>query len=378
MLPGMGRYLLEAVQARDYPVDPGDQPAVCDGDRRDEPGRRPAVRLARPAGAVHVMSVQPAALEPLAPAATRPSGRPRSAAACRRCRRWHASCGSKPLGAFGAALIVLFLVLAIGAQWLAPYPYDVGAAADRLQGPSLAHPFGTDANGRDLLSRIIWGARISVTIGFGAVLLSTVVAVVVGVTSGLLRRLGRPAGAARGRHLDLVPGAGAAGQPGGDSRAGPVEHDAGAGDPAGAGHGARRAQRGAGHARPAVRRVGALRRGGPRAHRAQLRAAQRLGGDPGAGDDAARRGRPGGVDAQLSGLWCAAAVSDLGRDAERHRPRVHAPVAVAVDLARAGDQRRGVRLQHARRRAARRARPAVARADSTVPRRIRCGSELFS
>ena len=88
------------------------------------------------------------------------------------------------MGAFGAALIVLFLALALGAQWLAPYPYDVGTAADRLQGPSLPHPFGTDANGRDLLSRVIWGARVSVTIGFGAVAISTLVAVTVGVTSG--------------------------------------------------------------------------------------------------------------------------------------------------------------------------------------------------
>jgi peptide/nickel transport system permease protein len=90
----------------------------------------------------------------------------------------------KPLGAFGAALIIVMMLLAIGAQWLAPYPYDVGVSSERLQGPTLAHPFGTDANGRDLLSRIIWGARISVTIGFGAVLISTLVAVGVGVTSG--------------------------------------------------------------------------------------------------------------------------------------------------------------------------------------------------
>jgi peptide/nickel transport system permease protein len=91
---------------------------------------------------------------------------------------------SKPLGAFGAVLILLFLVLAVGAQWLAPYPYDIGVASERLQGPTLAHPFGTDANGRDLLSRVIWGARISVTIGFGAVAISTFVAVLVGVSSG--------------------------------------------------------------------------------------------------------------------------------------------------------------------------------------------------
>jgi len=90
----------------------------------------------------------------------------------------------KPLGAFGAALVLLLLLLAVFAPLLAPYPYDVGVATERLQGPSLAHPFGTDANGRDLLSRIIYGARISITIGFGAVALSTFLAVTVGVTSG--------------------------------------------------------------------------------------------------------------------------------------------------------------------------------------------------
>jgi peptide/nickel transport system permease protein len=90
----------------------------------------------------------------------------------------------KPLGTVGTALILLVLVMAIAAPLLAPYPYDLGVAAQRLQGPSLAHPFGTDANGRDLLSRIIWGARVSVTIGFGSVALSTLIAILVGVTSG--------------------------------------------------------------------------------------------------------------------------------------------------------------------------------------------------
>ena len=90
----------------------------------------------------------------------------------------------KPLGAIGGALVLLLLVVAAAAPVLAPYPYDVGNAAVRLQGPSLAHPFGTDANGRDMLSRIIWGAQISVTVGFGAVLISTVLAVTVGIISG--------------------------------------------------------------------------------------------------------------------------------------------------------------------------------------------------
>jgi len=90
----------------------------------------------------------------------------------------------KPLGAIGAAIVLLLIVVALAAPLLAPYEYDVGVASDRLQGPSLAHPFGTDANGRDMLSRIIWGARISVTVGFGAVALSTLLAVVVGTASG--------------------------------------------------------------------------------------------------------------------------------------------------------------------------------------------------
>ena len=90
----------------------------------------------------------------------------------------------KPLGAIGGALVLLLLLVAIAAPVTAPYPYDVGNAAERLQGPSLAHPFGTDANGRDMLSRIIWGAQISVTVGFGAVAISTILAVTVGLISG--------------------------------------------------------------------------------------------------------------------------------------------------------------------------------------------------
>jgi peptide/nickel transport system permease protein len=129
------------------------------------------------------VSIQPATLEPLTSTPrvaelSRPVVQPKRPGGLAEFVR------KKPLGAFGAALILVFLVLAAGAQWLAPYPYDLGIAADRLQGPSLTHFFGTDANGRDLLSRVIWGARISVTIGFGAVLISTVVAVLVGVTSG--------------------------------------------------------------------------------------------------------------------------------------------------------------------------------------------------
>src|SRR5215212_8573560 len=58
----------------------------------------------------------------------------------------------KPLGAVGGAIVLAFVLAAAGAPWLAPYPYDVGSAVERLQGPTAIHPFGTDANGRDMLS----------------------------------------------------------------------------------------------------------------------------------------------------------------------------------------------------------------------------------
>src|SRR5215831_17793200 len=92
----------------------------------------------------------------------------------------------KPLGAVGGVIVIVLILVALAAPLLAPYPYDEANASVRLQGPSLAHPFGTDANGRDMLSRIIWGARISVTVGFGAVLISTALATTIGVVSGYM------------------------------------------------------------------------------------------------------------------------------------------------------------------------------------------------
>ncbi|HEY3063375.1 MAG TPA: ABC transporter permease, partial [Chloroflexota bacterium] len=92
----------------------------------------------------------------------------------------------KPLGAIGAGIVLLLLFVALFAPLLSPYEYDKGIGDDRLLGPSLSHPFGTDANGRDMLSRIVWGARVSITVGFGAVSLSAVLAVTIGVLSAYL------------------------------------------------------------------------------------------------------------------------------------------------------------------------------------------------
>ncbi len=90
----------------------------------------------------------------------------------------------KPLGAFGGMLVVILMLCAIFAHWIAPYPYDETNVRQRLKPPGAQFYLGTDNLGRDVFSRIVYGARISVTVGFGAVTLSLLLATILGVTSG--------------------------------------------------------------------------------------------------------------------------------------------------------------------------------------------------
>lgn len=99
----------------------------------------------------------------------------------------------KPLGAFGGFLVLVMLFVAAFADGrligrteplLAPHWYDDQALTERLKGPSLRHPFGTDELGRDMLSRVIYGARVSVVIGFSAVTIAAIISTLVGTLSG--------------------------------------------------------------------------------------------------------------------------------------------------------------------------------------------------
>jgi len=90
----------------------------------------------------------------------------------------------KPLGAAGAGICLLFLLCGVFAAWLAPYGFNEINPINRMKAPSLAFPFGTDYLGRDQLSRILYGAQLSVIIGFSAAALATVISVVIGVVSG--------------------------------------------------------------------------------------------------------------------------------------------------------------------------------------------------
>jgi peptide/nickel transport system permease protein len=91
---------------------------------------------------------------------------------------------AKPLGAIGAAIVVGLLVMALGADWIAPYQYDESIA--RMKAPSRQFWLGTDNLGRDIWSRVVYGARISVTVGFATVALATLMAAAVGISSAYL------------------------------------------------------------------------------------------------------------------------------------------------------------------------------------------------
>ena len=92
----------------------------------------------------------------------------------------------KPLGVAGGAIVLLLIVVALFADVLAPYPFDEVHLVDRLQGPSAQYLLGTDQVGRDLLSRILFGARISLTVGLAATAINIVVAFLIGGTTGFL------------------------------------------------------------------------------------------------------------------------------------------------------------------------------------------------
>ena len=92
----------------------------------------------------------------------------------------------KPLGTVSGIIILILILVAIFADFLMPYPYAEIHLADRLQGPSAEYLLGADQLGRDFLSRIIYGARISVLVGLAVTTLSTVLSTLIGGTSGFL------------------------------------------------------------------------------------------------------------------------------------------------------------------------------------------------
>jgi peptide/nickel transport system permease protein len=88
----------------------------------------------------------------------------------------------KPASAVGATIVLIFLALALFGPWIAPYGFSEQIDADKLQAPSAAHLFGADHLGRDVFSRIIFGARDILSLAG----LGTLLAVLSGTTFGLV------------------------------------------------------------------------------------------------------------------------------------------------------------------------------------------------
>lgn len=89
-----------------------------------------------------------------------------------------------PLGVTGLAFISLALLLAVAGPFLAPYDPTQFHPRARLQGPSAEFWFGTDQFGRDIFSRILWGARSTIAFGLVATLLGTTLGMCIGLVSG--------------------------------------------------------------------------------------------------------------------------------------------------------------------------------------------------
>jgi peptide/nickel transport system permease protein len=89
-----------------------------------------------------------------------------------------------PLGAIGATLVVLFVLSAALAPWIAPYDSNALDVPARLQGPSLAHLLGTDNLGRDVFSRVLYGGRIALGVALTAVGMSLIAGTLLGLIAG--------------------------------------------------------------------------------------------------------------------------------------------------------------------------------------------------
>ena len=128
------------------------------------------------------MSATTSATLELNGAAPAPAGARRRATAIRWALAvaWFAR--AKPLGAIGGIIVVAMLIMAAFAEQIAPYPYDETIRGARMRPPSSAHWLGTDNLSRDMWSRIVYGARVSVTVGFAAIALAILAATAIGVS----------------------------------------------------------------------------------------------------------------------------------------------------------------------------------------------------
>ncbi len=178
-IPGMGQLFYMAVMARDYPGRHGHSLHRRCSDAAGEPDCRCILRGGRSAdpGVVRGMMGQDF-LE-----------------------RFF----KNKMAVAGSIVVMLLFAVSLLAPWIAPYDPNAIDLKHVLAPPSVGHPFGTDQLGRDVLSRMIWGARISLKVGFVATGIAMLIGTILGAAFRILRPLGRCGHhAVRGHHA-LLP-----------------------------------------------------------------------------------------------------------------------------------------------------------------------------
>ena len=89
------------------------------------------------------------------------------------------------LALVGLLIVTALILAAIFADWIAPYPYDAADPVSALQFPSREHWMGTDEVGRDVYSRIVYGTRISLSVGLGVMAIALLIGLPLGLVAGL-------------------------------------------------------------------------------------------------------------------------------------------------------------------------------------------------
>jgi len=107
--------------------------------------------------------------------------------------RWRRRLRRYGLAWAGGAIVVLWILIALFAPWIAPHDPDAQDIVNRLAAPSAAHWLGTDILGRDVFSRLLYGSRISLFAGFSVVILGASIGTAVGILAAWLRGWGEEA-----------------------------------------------------------------------------------------------------------------------------------------------------------------------------------------
>ncbi len=94
------------------------------------------------------------------------------------------------LAVAGGSVVIVLCLVAIFADWVAPYSYTKPNFGRLNEGPTREYPLGTDQLGRDMLSRMIYGARVSMLVGLGAQVIVVAIGVPIGLVAGLRRAAG--------------------------------------------------------------------------------------------------------------------------------------------------------------------------------------------